>query len=59
MGYQDREVRYAPEVIPIKDGDNDVKVKRIASGMHHTLFLSESGEFLLLMNFQRYFYSFR
>lgn len=44
MGYQDREVRYAPEVIPIKDGDNDVKVKRIASGMHHTLFLSDSGD---------------
>lgn len=46
MGYHDREVRYAPEVIPIKDGDEDVKVKRIASGMHHTLFLSESGKFL-------------
>merc|ERR1711990_645937 len=44
MGYHDREVRYAPEVIPIKDGDEDVKVKRIASGMHHTLFLSESGD---------------
>lgn len=52
MGYHDREVRYAPEVIPIKDGDDNVKVKRISSGMHHTLFLSESGKFLCHIHFQ-------
>jgi regulator of chromosome condensation len=44
MGYHDREVRYAPEVIPIKENGENVKIKKIASGMHHTLFLSESGD---------------
>lgn len=44
MGYHDREVRYTPEVIPIKENGENVKIKKIASGMHHTLFLSESGD---------------
>jgi len=44
MGYYDREVRYAPEAIPIKDGNEEVKVKQVSSGMHHTLFLSDTGD---------------
>ena len=47
MGYHDREVRYTPELIPITDPNDGkaVKVKKISSGMHHTIFLSDTGKF--------------
>lgn len=44
MGYSDREIRYAPEVIPMKDENGPIKIKKISSGMHHTLFLTEAGD---------------
>ena len=54
MGFPDREIRFTPEVVPLKDTDGKtITVKSISSGMHHTLFLTEDGKFyfglLLLM----------
>jgi len=44
MGFPDREIRFTPEVMPIKDEEGEpINVKQISSGMHHTLFLSDSG----------------
>jgi len=45
MGFDDREVRYAPTLIPLtKENGDALKVVKVSSGMHHTLFLTDEGE---------------
>ena len=51
MGFPDREIRFTPEVVPIKDEQGEpINVKQISSGMHHTLFLSDNGKFDILIS---------
>lgn len=41
--FDDREVRYSPEIIPFEFDDKPVSVKQLSSGMHHTVILSTEG----------------
>jgi alpha-tubulin suppressor-like RCC1 family protein len=44
LGFDDREIRYIPTIIPFKfDEKDDLKFTQVQSGMHHTMLLSDEG----------------